>query len=137
MFSLVVQKQLKGRAMFSSTVSRKWAVLLGNAVCSLYVHSLMVHTTRAHPETTSLSPHEASFHLASRGSSPLWLPCRDHPQAQRHVGCQQGAARQQQEETNELALLPVRYHGNKRGLQQGVQHPLTVQSKARHGVDYG
>lgn len=72
-----------------------------------------------------------------RGGDTLWLPRGDHPQAQRHVGCQEGAACQQQEETNQLALLPLRYHSNQSGLQQRVQHPLTVEREARHRVDYG
>lgn len=120
------------------TVSRNWTDRLGGAVRSLYVHSLMVLMCRAHPERTALSPRWDSIvlFLSCRSSRPLWLPRRDHPQAQSHVGCQQGAARQQQEETNQLALLTVRYHSNQRGLKQSVQHPLTVESEARHRVHH-
>lgn len=90
----------------------------------------MVRMSRARPERASLGN---SSHLVF----VLQLPRRDHPQAQRHVGCKQDAARQQQEETNQLALLSVCDHGNQRSLQQSIQHPLTVESKARHRVDHG
>jgi len=71
------------------------------------------------------------------GGGGILSPRRDHPQAQRHVGRQQRAARQQQEEADELALLAVRHHGDQRGLQQRVQHPLAVEGEARHRVHHG
>lgn len=90
----------------------------------------------AHSFVVKRSLREQFFVLRKGGGGQMWLPSCYHPQAQSYVGCQQGAAPQQQEEADQLAFLAVRHHVNQRGLQQGVHHPLTVQGEARHRVHH-
>lgn len=87
--------------MLYSTVSTRWAVLRGNAVCSLYVHSLMVHMSQTHPETTHLSPPGQLIAVAT-APWPSTVPAPRWPPAGH---CLPGAGRNQSTHASD-GLLP-------------------------------